>query len=277
ACQIRSQPVAVKTSQYISQIAQDTSRGPSMGVWGDCPVEDFYQGLGGGIGTAGYIADDDFFPAGLMTINQVSNAFGVASFGKWAAWFGSATLTILDAVEEGGVLKINSSSTDANKSIVLTSLTSMFRFIGGSTGFAYTGGKFWMECRIALGSIAASQQGVFIGLADNTSSQINSSDTTIIASGGNTLTTTKNLFGFFNRTTTSPADFSVVYQPAAGTAVYPTGLTTVVNDVTGANVKAWAASTDKGQGTNYVKLGMVWDPNPSNPSIAAPSSPPSGQ
>jgi len=269
--------VATKTAQYASLIAQDTSRGPSQGVWFDCPIEDFQQGLGGGIGTSGYLVEDDFCPAGQMAINQVSNAFGVASFGKWAAWFGSATLTILDAIEEGGVLKINSSSTDANKSIILTSISSMFRFLGASTAFNYTGGKFWMEARIALGSIAASQQGVFIGLADNTSSQINSSDTTVIASGGNTLTTTKNLFGFFNRTTTSPADWSVVYQPAGGTAVYPTGLTTIFNDVTGANQVAYAASTEKGKGTNFVKLGMVWDPSPGNPSIAAPATPPAGQ
>ena len=69
----------------------------------------------------------------------------------------------------------------------------------------------------------------------------------------------------------------MVYQPAAGTAVYPTGLTTLVNDVTAANMKAYAASTDKGQGTNFVKIGMVYDPTPSKPALAAPSSPPSGQ
>jgi hypothetical protein len=262
--------MSVKGNQYMTPTSQDTGRGPSSSIWGDCPIADLINWEGGGIGTFGYYCQDDFVT--LPSPSNVTPAIG--TLGQWAFW-GAAGTTILDGVEEGGVALIN--GTTANKSCILTSNAGSFRFIGGSTGFAYTGSKFWMEFRIALGSVAASQQGVFIGLADNTSSQINSSDTTVIASGGNTLTTTKNLFGFFNRTTTSPADWSVVFQPAAGTAVYPTGLTTIVNDVTGANEVAYAASTDKGHGTNFVKIGMVFDPTGDRPSIFAPATPPAGQ
>lgn len=262
--------MSVKTNQYSAPTTQDTGRGPSQSIWEDCPLEDFIQSFGGGIGTAGQLLQDDFCP--VATPSNTTPAIG--TLGQWACWFASG-MTLTDGVEEGGVPKFD--GTTANKSSILTSNAGMFRFIGGSTGFAYTGGKFWMEFRIALGSVAASQQGVFVGLADNTSSQINSSDTTIMASGGNTLTTTKNIFGFFNRTTTSPADWSVVYQPAAGTAVFPTGLTTLVNDVTGVNEVAYAASTDKGQGTGFVKIGMTYNPTNAIPSIPAPSSPPSGQ
>ncbi len=262
--------MSVKTNQYASPTGQDTGRGPSNSIWADCPIADLIQGFGDGIGTSGYLVQDDFCP--VATPSNTTPAIG--TLGQWACWFASG-MTLTDGVEEGGVAKFDGTTT--NKSSILTSNAGMFRFIGGSTAFNYTGGKFWMEFRIALGSVAASQQGVFIGLADNTSSQINSSDTTIIASGGNTLTTTKNLLGFFNRTTTSPADWSVVYQPAAGTAVYPTGLTTIVNDVTGKNEVAYAASTDKGQGTGFVKIGMVFDPTGDKPAIAAPATPPAGQ
>lgn len=261
--------MAVISAQYRTPVSQDTGRLPSQSIWGDCPLADLMF-MHGGLDNSGTLVQDDFCP--VATPSNTTPAIGV--LGQWACWLASG-MTVVDGVEEGGVVKLD--GTTANKSSILTSNAGAFRFIGGSTGFAYTGGKFWMEFRIALGSIASSQQGVFIGLADHTSSQINSSDTTIIASGANTLTTTKNILGFFNRTTTGPADWSVVYQPAGGTAVYPTGLTALVNNVTAANQAAYAASTDKGQGTGFVKIGMVYDPTPGNPSIVAPSSPPSGQ
>jgi hypothetical protein len=260
--------MAVKTAQQGNVISQDTSRGPSNGVWSDCPLDDFIQNFGGGIGTPGYLVQDDFCP--VATPSNVTPAIG--TLGQWAVW-AAATMTIVDAIEEGGVAKI--SGTAANTSFILTSNAGMFRLVGATANFNLFG-KLWFECRLALGSVSASQQGVFVGLADNTGSQINSSNTTVIASGGNTLTTTKNILGLFNRTTTGPADFSVVYQPAAGTAVYPTGLTTLVNSVTGANMKAYAADTDIGHGTGFVKLGMKFDPNPQQ-SLLAPASPPSGQ
>lgn len=262
--------MGVKTNSYMAPLSQDTTRGPSQALWGDFPVEDALQNRGGGIGTACMEIWDDFCPC--PTPSNTTPAIG--TFGPWATWMASG-MTITDGIEEGGVIKFD--GTTANKSSILTSNAGMFRMVGGSTAYAFTGGKFWMEMRIALGSIAASQQGVFFGLADHTSSQINSSDTTVVASGGNTLTTTKNLIGLFNRTTTGPTDFSVVYQPASGTAVYPTSLTTLVTTVAGSAMTAYAASTAKGQGTGFVKLGMKFDPNPSNQAIPAPSSPPSGQ
>lgn len=263
--------MSFKSNQYISQIAQDTSRLPSAGVWGDCPLEDAGQAMSsGGLAAQGIVIQDDFCP--IPTPSNTTPAIG--TMGQWACWAASGT-TVVDGGEEGGVAKID--GTTGDKSFILTSNAGAFRFIGASTAFNYTGGKFWMEFRVAFGSVATSKHGLFIGLADHTSSQINSSDTTIFAAGGNTLTTTKNLFGVVKRATTNPTDFGVVYQPAAGTAVYPTGLTTIVKDVSTAAMAAYAASADVGQGTGFVKIGMVFDPTPGNPSIQAPSSPPSGQ
>lgn len=248
--------MAVKTNQYFSDITQDTGRGPSQSIWGQFPTTLFLENAGGGgFGDVGTIIDDDFCPC--PTISNTTPA--IATFGKWAAW-GAAGTTLTDGAQEGGVLKINGGT--ANKSFIITSNAGWFRLVGASTAFTLYS-RFACEMRIALGSVSASQQGVFFGLADNTSSQINSSDTTIIASGGDTLTTTKNLIGVFNRTTTGPADFSAVFQPAAGTAVYPTNLTTLVNTVTGSNMAAFAAGTD-GKGTGFVKIGFVFDPTPQN-------------
>lgn len=264
--------------KYGGGIVQDTGREPSGAIWGKTGinVDELIQCPGRGIHIW-----DDFAP-----IATPSAAAAIGTLGQWANW-SAATFTVADAVEEGGVASLL--GTAANTSFILTSNAGAFRFNGGSTAFNLTGGKFAMEMRIGLASISASLQGIFFGLADNTSTQINSGNTTVIASGGNTLTTLKNVLGVFNRTTTGPADFSAVYQPAGGTAVYPTGLTTLVNTVNGnapttiggtataANIAAYAASTDKGKGTGFVKIGMVFDPGPGNPAVVCPATPPTGQ
>ncbi len=259
--------MSVKTVNYVP-LGQDTGRLPSAGIWASCPVITSLADFG--LGPQGWSLWDDF-----NSIASPSAAAAIGTLGQWATWMASGN-DVLDAVEEGGVAKFNATTTA--KSTILTSNAGSQRMVGPTAAFNYCGGKFWMEMRIALGSVSASQQGVFFGLCDNTSSQINSSDTTIIATGGNTLTTTKNLIGLFNRTTTSPADFSAVFQPAAGTAVYPTGLTTLVATVTGSSMSAYAASAaPKGQGTGFVKLGMVFDPTPQLPSLLVPATHPTGQ
>lgn len=248
----------------IAPASLDTTRRPSAGLWQDCPWDALISNPGMGIGIF-----DDF-----ETIPSISTAAAIGTVGRWAAWLASGQ-TILDGVEEGGVAKFDGTTTA--KSTILTSNAGSIRIVGPTAAFALLGGRFWGEMRIALGSVASSQQGVFFGLADHTSSQINSGDTTIMASGGNTLTNTKNLIGVFNRTTTSPADFSAVFQPAGGSAVFPTSLTTLVNTVTGANMAAYAASTPKGQGTGFVKIGFKINLSTQLPFKAAPASPPSGQ
>lgn len=259
--------MSVNTNQYRSPTSQDTSRAPSASIWGDCPVADLLQNAS--LGGTGVLIEDDFCPVG-----EPSSATSIGSCGKWASWSGSGS-TITDGVEEGGVAKINGST--GGKSLVLTSKAGAFRFIGGSTNFNLVGGKFWMEFRVALGSIAASQQGLFIGLSDTTGSAINATDVITMAVGGDLLTVSQNnVFGFINRTTTSPADFAFCWNPASATSVYPAALNNLVNKVTGANMVAYAASTDKGKGTNFVKIGMVYDPTGDKTAIPAPASPPTG-
>lgn len=250
-------------------LTAELGRAPSSSVWYDCPVNDLRQSFPGqdGIGQGGVVIGDDFCPAGSYAVS----ALGIGTLGPWAMWQGTSnSVALADGVEEGGVISMLGATT-ADTQFMLSSIASMFRFVGPTAAYTLSGGKFWMEARIALGSIAASQQGVFFGLCDHTSSQITSATKTIITTGENTLATTKNLIGFFNRTTTCPNDFSVVYQPAGGTAVYPTGLTTCVTTATGAAMSAYAASSPKGQGTGFVKLGMRYDPTPQNTAIPCTS------
>ncbi len=252
--------MAVKTNRYRNRTVQDTSRGPSNAIWGDCPIIALREGLGGGgEDTFGFLIEDDFVATGTP-----GSTAAITSMGQWAAWCAAST-TVTDAAQEGGVFVVTNSGT-ASKSLTLASNAGAFRMVGASTNFKHYG-KLWFECRVALGvSVAASQQAVFVGLADNTGSQINSSDVTVIASGGGTIGTVKNAIGFINRTATNPADFGFAFCPAGGSVVHPTNLQTLVTTVAGAVLAPWAVGTD-GVGTGYVKLGFVWDPTADNPAI----------
>lgn len=247
--------MAVKTNQYLSRITQDTSRGYSMGIWGDCPIEDFKQNGPGGIGTVGCFVEDDFNLCGQPTLNAAS------SFGQWAC-FADTGSTFLDANEEGGVIGLTNGT--AAKAILLASNAASFKLVTAATGRAL-GQKLWFEVRVALGSISGATQGCFIGLADHTSSQITSANNTILATTANTFTGTKGLIGF-TVFESAPTDWSFQYQAAGGSTVSPTGLTTLVTTVTGTAPAAYAAVTN-GNGTGFVKLGFVFDPSASIPAI----------
>ena len=248
----------------------DTSRRLSAGLWKDCPFEHFRGRPGEGV----FIFEDFERMPYSLTTNAESN------FGLWDAWIGT-TGSIGDGLEEGGAAKFDNSG--ANKACTLSSRAGSFRFVGASTAYNLNPGRMWMEFRIAVASIAASQHGVFIGFADSTGSAISSSDITIVAANAVSLTTTKNLFGLFKTATdASPtglltADWSAVYQPAAGTAVYPVGLRQLMTTVASAPMVAYAASTDKGHGTGFVKIGMLYDPSGSPPFQQAPATCPAGQ
>jgi hypothetical protein len=263
---LRRTPIAVKTCQWANRLVQDTSRGPSNGLWYDCPLEDFIQNFGGGISTPGTLVQDEFEIAGQPALNANSD------LGQWACWADTGSL-FTDANEEGGVVLLNAAV--AGKSIVLASNAGGFKIVSGASGFPL-GQKMWFECRVALASIASTVNGCFVGLADNTGSQITSANNTLLTTTADTFATTKGIFGFQNRCITSPTDWSVVYNVAGGTVQYPTNLQTLVNTVTGSAAAAYAAVTN-GNGTGFVKLGFVFDPTAGNPAQIISSLPSSGQ
>lgn len=234
-------------------LVQETQRAPSSSIWYDCPVEDLRQSFPGFVNTGqgGILVGDDFVTAGQ------SGTTGLQSFGQWSCWGGTTTaVAVTDAVEEGGVLKILGATT-AHTQFVLSSLAGAFRLEGPTSAFALTGGKWWMECRIAVGGVTTGNMGIFCGFMDNTSS-VTGAANRCLASGGDAVATTNNSIGFVYRESVGN-DWTVSFCPAGGSVVYPTNLTTLVNTVTGSNLSAYAASTVKGQGTGFVKLGMRFD------------------
>lgn len=258
--------MAVKTCQYASPLAQDTSRGPSNSIWFDCPLEDFIQGQGGGMSTPGTLIWDDFEPAASPTLNAN------ASLGQWGCWADTGSL-FTDPNEEGGVLFMNAAV--AGKQILLAGNTTSFRMVSGASGFPL-GQKLWFEARVAVASIASTVNGCFVGLADNTATQLTSAAALLLPVTADTLVTTKGCFGFQNRCITSPADWSVAFNVAGGTVQYPANLQTLVNTVTGANIAAYAAVAN-GNGTGFVKLGFVFDPTAGNVPVLLGSSVSAGQ
>ena len=129
----------------------NTDRGPSPGIWGDCPILSILDGS-----LAGIMVIDDFEKGGLVTSPTTSAALvGVPYSG-----FGDTGSTITDAAELGGAITLTSDGTD-NDATQLFSLSTAFQ-----TGL--TKGPLWFEARIKLSSLLTTESGFFLGLADNT-------------------------------------------------------------------------------------------------------------
>jgi hypothetical protein len=227
----------VKTVEYVETFTTDTSRGPSTAIWGSCPKnhfqEDPYKGM--------YFFDDF-----LMAGNIPSTAGGTyrGSSGQWNVWADQPG-TITDGAAEGGVIVLGSGTT-TQEGVTLASTAGSFRIVTTST--LALNQKLWFECRVAVSSITTGKRDFFIGLADGQGTPATGSITT---TAPNTLATAPNLIGFYFRNSTNPTDVGFVYQLAAGTAVYGTGLQTLLTTILGAAAVA---------GTFY-KLGFVFDPN----------------
>ena len=270
--------MGVKSAQYASQIAQDLSRGPSMGMWYDCPIEDFKQDDGGGIPGAGMWFYDDFlgFPNfGLFN--------GERQIGQWNAWIGNnagaAIATGADKTtlpQEGGVLGLTGGTTAID--ISMTAGLGAFRFVTSATGNAMTGRKLWFETRIAVGTIATANLDLFVGLMDtgDAGTRITSA-ASLIFSATNTLNTATSMgacIGFWKRATTNPADVAAVYNVNNGVVQLPGTNSNLQQILTNSGVPALASGLTAMSSTAFVaaanvwqKLGLVYDPTPSCPSM----------
>lgn len=217
---------------------------PSDSVWYDCPLDDFIERQNG------TVFFDDFVMAGQPTLNAKS------SIGQWACWADTGS-SFIDAGQEGSVLQI--ANTTQGDQVTMASNAGSFRMVSGATGFPLQA-KLWFECRVATSSITTATSDFFVGLCDNTTTQIASQQATVIATAGNTLITVPNLFGFHKRATTNPTDVGLAFNVAGGTVQYPTNLQTLVNTVTGSPLTAYATVAN-GPSTGFVKLGFVYDPN----------------
>ncbi len=247
--------MGVKTVQYSSQIAQDTSRGPSQGLWFDCPIDDAYQGFGGGIGTQLMLVQEDFLAAGQIPATNAAHNLGSL------AVFADTNATVnTDPNQEGGVLQIGA-GTNNSVGVAVGAYDGAFRLVSGASGFPL-GQKLWFECRIATKSIAASVRDIFIGLCDNGPLLFNA--TAGLWSAADTFQTTRSFIGFNARGgATNPGDFGFVAQATGQTLQRFTNLTTLVTTVTGTAPTAYA-TVSNAPSTGFVKLGFTFDPTAGN-------------
>lgn len=260
--------MAVKTAQYASQISQDTSRGPSMGVWADCPIEDFKQNMGGGIGTIGYFFEEEFttFPNFLKT-----NAETPA--GQWSAWLGNNAAVLIgngaDTTNlplEGGVCGFTAGANN-NLSITMTGGVPAFRFISPASGNPL-GGKMWFEASVAVGSLASGAFDFFVGLMDpgDLGTRITSA-ADLAFSAANTIKTASGnggCLGFWKRATTNITDFGVVYNINNGTAQLPGSSSDLqklsLNSGYGKALSVLASTNFIAGANQFIKLGFLFDP-----------------
>lgn len=247
----------VKQIDYKANLVANTYRGPSQAIWGDCPWLDYVAEP-----WTGMTFFDDFIVAGQPALNAAS------SMGQWAC-FADTSSTITDAAGEGGVIKLLNTSNP--KQIILSSNAGSFRMVSAATGFPL-GQPLWFECRVAVGSITTGVRDLFVGLCDNTTTQICSANNLVVATAGNTLITTPNLFGFHFRDTTNPTDVGLAFNVAGGTVQYPTNLQTLSTTVSGAALTAWAAGATGLPATGFIKLGFKYTPVAQNMLITSASS-----
>lgn len=236
--------MAVKSAQYAPALTADISRGPSIAIWDGFNIPAILENPGLGM----YFFDD-------FIVCPSSPATGSAlPWGSWAAFL-ETNGAITDGALEGGVIKL-AASTTAHQGVSLNSLAGSFRITTTST--LALNKKLAFEARVAVSSIAASQQDTFVGLMD-TGGGLTLEP--ITATGG-LLTTTPNLIGFHQKGGASGfADWNFVYQLGGGTAVYPTNLQALITTVTGVAPVAAA----------FVKLGFIFDPNPPSLLISSAS------
>ena len=134
--------------------AADTGRGPSPGIWGDCPILSILSGSKTGI-----MMIEDFASGGLITSPTTSAAL----VGQNYSGFGSAGSTITYSDELGGGVVI--AETTDNEGASFFSLSHCFQM-------GLTKGPLWFEARIKPSHTDNTEQAMFIGLHDSTAKSI---------------------------------------------------------------------------------------------------------
>lgn len=232
----------VNTVEYATELSADTTRGPSQAIWKDCPVLQLIENPG-----AGMYFFDDFLLTGQIPV--ATGGTSVTNMGQWGLYCSQGGL-LTDAALEGGVISLGSDGDQ--ESVTIASLAGSYRITTTST--LALNGKLWFEARVAFGTITTTKMDVFVGLSDKLTTSNLMVNTIPISTTDDTLSTTPNLIGFHKKSGAS-TEINFVYQLAGGTAVYPTGLTTLMNTITGAVLVAQSGQT------GFVKLGFLFDPN----------------
>lgn len=123
-----------------------TDRGPSRGVWSDCPVEELLSDPSRGV----YFFDD------FLATNNVAAA-AEANYGIYKG-FASTGASVAEGDEVNGVKVLTNASTD-NTGASLATVSKPFQLSRDTK-------KFWFETRIKTSTIADTKHGIFVGLID---------------------------------------------------------------------------------------------------------------
>lgn len=301
--------MGAKNSQYASPLVQDTSRGPSNSIWASCPIDDLKINGGGGLGTNGYIFEEEFMGGpGVNTTNATGVYTGDKSWGTWIDTGNKIgqTADTTNLPLEGGVLASLPNSTV--QSILAAVGGGGFGFVNASSSTGVFRGKMWFEASIAISSIAANSSGLFLGLVDNTSSVAGAANRLLATTAANGLIGTNGFFGFYKppvsgftesatyssganvgtASTNSGAltgtlvnDFMLAYCVGGGTIQFPGSASNFYTMLTNGGVNSGgvaqglsAATFTNGAittpSTMRVKLGWIFDPSPG---LAGDSSP----
>lgn len=228
--------MSLKTPTLSQHLTADLTRGPSNSIWGSLPPKDdtFAQEQ---------IMEvwDDFLLAGSAVMSSAYKN----SFGQWAVYADAGALFDDDG-KEGGCLTMTS-GTDLDQQVMQSSVGA-FRIVTTST--LALNGKLWFEARVAKSSVATDILEAFVGLADHRLSSSITYVNSIFSGTDDTLSTTPSFIGFYNKGDSAQTEWQFVFNLAGGTVNFVTGLTTLMNTVTGAVFTA----------NQYVKLGFLFDP-----------------
>jgi hypothetical protein len=228
--------MSVNTVNYLANLAANTFRGPSTAIWGSCPVNDLREEPDKGM----YFFDDF-----LMVGNADMSSAYKNSIGQWSV-YGDAGALLADGAAEGGVLTYGSDGD--NEGVCLLSAAGSFRLVTTST--LALNGKLWFECRLATSTVTATKHEDFVGLAIPALSSGLPRAAYPITATDNTLDSTNGTFIGFHRKGNAATEWQFCFNLAGGTVNYVTGLTTLMNTVTGAVLTA----------SSFVKLGFIFDP-----------------
>lgn len=243
--------MAVKSVVPTLNTVASTERGPTEALWsgqgqqGGYWIEDFLQDP-----RLGYHFFDDMergAPSSALTTTATTGSFG--TWGMYA--YGNAT--IVDGSAYGGLLRLICGTT-SNQGVALTSFAGMVQL--ADTASTPVPGCLVFEASIGvnyIGTAAASQADVFVGLTSKGQPAAGQPITTTAGSLYNTM----DAIGFM-RVGTVGNDWGFLYQKAGVAAVFPTNLQTLVSTVTGSAIVA---------STQY-KLGFMYNPRAQSETIS---------
>ena len=239
--------MSVKTPRYANNFGALTYRGPSAGIWYDCPIGEFIEDP-----SYGRFWSDDFQMAG----NAVMSSAFQGSLGAWSV-YGAAGATVTDLQLDGGVVGLQSDGD--NEGITLSSSAGNVRLMKSVSGTLFPTKKTWFEASVGTSTVVATKRDDFVGLAipalnsglPRANYPILTTDDTLDATNGT-------FIGFHRKGTAAPLDWQFCFNLAGGTVNYVQNLTTLLAS---AQLQQPAPLFTPLVGSQLVKLGFVMDPN----------------